>query len=167
MVGCDGPYTKDDFRSACALGWHVATATDYHKFGGKTVPPTAPRWVDVAWDSKGRETSLENWQGFFPISNSIYHWYDNYGLVTPLRQDESCIWVSINETCKLNFVTFDDEYARNTISNTYGCSYGCHCRGNGINGTHGVVCVKDYEGNSYLFIYISLISVFKCIRMIV
>ena len=83
MVGCDGAYTKDDFRTACSAGWHVATATDYYKFGGKIVVPSNPRWIDVAWDAKGRETSLDNWQGFFPFSNNIDRWYEDYFTANP------------------------------------------------------------------------------------
>ena len=147
MVGCDGAYTKNDFRSACASGWHVATATDYHKYGGSIVVPSSPRWVDVAWDAQGREMSLDDWQGFFPISNNIDRWYEDDFTANPMRQDDSCIWLSINEQCKLTFANHDRYGLR---SNTYGTSYGCHCRGDGINGTYGVICVKDYEGKNHL-----------------
>ena len=156
MVGCDGAYTKDDFRTACSAGWHVATATDYYKYGGKIVNPTTPRWIDVAWNSKGHETSLDNWQGFFPMANNVdsvtlensietFTFYSkNY--YNPLRQDESCIWVSINEQCKLVFTPGMGIVNLDENANAYGTGYGCHCRGSGINGTHGVVCVKDYQG---------------------
>ena len=160
MVGCDGAYTKDDFRTACSAGWHVATATDYYKYGGKIVAPTTPRWIDVAWNSKGRETSLDNWQGFFPMANNVDSLtLESSGLIfnlpnyyNPLRQDESCIWVSTNEQCKLVFSTDGTSLSGSSFS--YGAGYGCHCRGNGINGTHGVVCVKDYKGElRFLFIF--------------
>ena len=161
MVGCDGAYTKTNFRDACATGWHVATATEYHTYGGKTVVPTKARWVDVAWDFEGKETSLDNWEGYYPISNNIDNWYQfftieesldqtsiqAYNNSQPLRQDMSCIWVSTNEKCKLPFIS-NDYFA----GSVYGTSYGCHCRGNGINGTHGVVCVKDEDGMDHTHI---------------
>jgi len=151
MVGCDGAYTRNDFRTACSAGWHVATATEYYKYGGKIVVPSTPRWIDVAWDSKGQETSLDNWEGFFPMANDVDSATQEYAesgvqsqnYYNPLKKDESCIWVSTNEKCKLVFTS--GFRINNEIANNYGTGYGCHCRGNGINGTHGVVCVKDYQ----------------------
>ena len=148
MVGCDGDYTKDNFRSACASGWHVATASDYYQYGGKTVAPTKARWIDVAWNSQGKETSLDNWQGFFPLSNNLGSWYTTSYVVPQtneivLYKSISCVWVSVNEQCKL---AFGSQSAYPYRLHIYGKSYGCHCRGNGINGTHGVVCAKDNEG---------------------
>ena len=120
MVGCDGSYTISNFRSACSEGWHVATASEYFKYGGKTVVPNQPRFVDVTWDSMGKETSLENLQGYYDSSNS--------GVWDSLtKRDNNCKWSSINEQCTLSFV--DKEYGK---------SYGCHCRGKD---KQGVVCV--------------------------
>jgi len=123
MVGCDGSYSRSSFRDACSSGWHVATASEYFKYGGKTVRPTQTRFVDVTWDSSGKETSLDNWQGYFDSSNS--------GGWDSLRKNSDCIWVSRDEQCTLSFV-----------DHNYGSSYGCHCRGSDV---QGVVCVKDSE----------------------
>ena len=121
MVGCDGSYTKSNFRSACSEGWHVATASDYFKYGGKTVVPNKARFVDVTWDSMGKETSLENLQGYYDSSNA--------GVWDGLRKNNNCKWSSINEQCFLSFV--DKEYGK---------SYGCHCRGSD---KQGVICVLE------------------------
>jgi len=43
MVGCDGSYTRYNFRSACSGGWLVATASDYFANGGTSVVPNADR----------------------------------------------------------------------------------------------------------------------------
>merc|ERR1712142_910051 len=125
MVGCDGSYSRSSFRDACSSGWHVATASDYFKYGGKTVRPTQTRFVDVTWDSSGKETSLDNWQGYYDSSNT--GGWDSLS-------NSDCIWVSRDEQCTLSFV-----------DHNYGSSYGCHCRGSN---SQGVVCVKDSGGCS-------------------
>ena len=130
MVGCDGRYTRSSFRLACSSGWHVATASEYFKFGGKTVIPTTRRFVDVTWDSSGKETSLDNWQGYYDSSNS--------GVWNSISKNSDCLWSSTNEQCTLSFV---DKH--------YGQSYGCHCRGSN---SQGVVCVKD-EGMIIITVY--------------
>jgi len=125
MVGCDGDYTNSTFRTACAVGWHVATATDYFKYGGTEIKPSTDRWVDVTWDSNGYETSLDNWEGYYDCGKS--------GGWDGLCKSDNCIWVSTEERCTLSFV-----------DNDYGESYGCHCRGGDIWGSQGVVCAKDH-----------------------
>ena len=120
MVGCDGSFTRSNFRSACADGWHVATASDYFQYGGKTVGPNKDRFVDVAWDSSGRETSLDNWQGYYDCYNS--------GGWDRLCHTSNCYWVSTSQQCGLH-----------VADNSYGRSYGCHC----YSSQKGVICVKN------------------------
>ena len=123
MVGCDGIYTKRNFRSACSVGWHVARASDYFSYGGKTVKPNKPRFVDVTWDSTGKETSLDNWQGYYDRSNSA-GWQ-------AVSKSNYCIWMSSDATsCYLSFIDHD-----------YGKAYGCHCSYE--SSAKGVICVKD------------------------
>ena len=122
MVGCDGSFTRSNFRSACADGWHVATASDYFQYGGKTVQPNNVRFIDVAWDSSGRETSLDNYQGYYDCSSS--------GNWNGLCHTSSCAWVSRGRQCRLSFA-----------NHVYGQAYGCHCSSS--NSQSGVVCVKD------------------------
>ena len=119
MVGCDGSYTRSNFRTACAEGWHVATAAEYFEYGGKKIVPTATRFVDVTWDSMGREISLDSWQGYFNKGSD--------GGWNGLLQNDYCMWVSTASRCYLSFVNHD-----------YGRSYGCHCWSN----IQGVICVK-------------------------
>ena len=122
MVGCDGAFTRNNFRTACSLGWHVATASDYYSFGGKTVVPTERRFVDVTWDSSGKEISLDYWEG--------YHDSSNGGGWDSLAKNDYCIWLSYNARCNLSFSNKD-----------YGQIYGCHCQRE--SNAHGVVCVQD------------------------
>ena len=123
MVGCDGIFTRDTFRSACSVGWRVAKASDYFAYGGKTVQPTKWRFIDVAWDSTGKETSLDNWQGYFDTSC-------NAGLQS-VNRTNYCLWLSGNSsTCYLSFIDHD-----------YGKAYGRHC--NEESSAKGVVCVKS------------------------
>ena len=122
MVGCDGSFTRSNFRSACADGWHVATASDYFQYGGKTVQPNNNRFVDVAWDSSGRETSMDNQQGYYDCSSSngwqgVCHW-------------SPCIWYSTNSQSELYFV-----------DHNYGRGYGSHC--GYVSWEMGVVCAKN------------------------
>ena len=122
MVGCDGSFTRSTFRSACSEGWHVATASDYHQYGGKTVRPNKKRWIDVAWDSSGRETSLDNYLGYYN-RHCASNWHG-------VRHTSNCFWVSCTERCGLAFSNM-----------SYGSSRGGHC--NRENEAKGVVCVKD------------------------
>ena len=125
MVACDGSYKKADYETACAKGWHPANPNEYFTYGGKTVSPNKIRWVDTAWDSSGKDTTLKNWQGWFDSSNGA-GW-------NGLSKNSSCTWVSTSEQCYLTFANHD-----------YGKSYGCHCRGGNPNTTgRGVICVKD------------------------
>ena len=124
MVGCNGDYAKTTFRSACSDGWHVATASDYYAFGGKTVAPDKIRFVDVTWDSAGKETSLDNWQGYYDSSSARAGWQS-------LSHNSYCLWVSRpTKECYLSFINAD-----------YGESYGCHCYDE--SSVKGVVCVKN------------------------
>ena len=120
MIGCDGSYTRSNFRTACAEGWHVATASDYFEYGGKTIVPTSTRFIDVTWNSAGRETSLDNFQ-------SYYNHYNTGGFGGP-GVSPGCMWLSENSLCYLRFINHD-----------YGRGYGCHCR---YSNSNGVVCVK-------------------------
>ena len=125
MVGCNGSYTKGDFETACGAGWHPANPNEYFSYGGKTVSPTAERWVDTAWDASGKDISLKNWSGYYDCSNGA-GW-------NGVCNNSDCTWLSTTEQCHLNFVDTD-----------YGQSYGCHCRGGNPNSTgHGVICVND------------------------
>ena len=125
MVGCDGRFTKDNFRTGCSSRWHVATASDYYSYGGKTVQPNLPRFVDVTWDSSGKETSLDNWKGYYPFTSSDGDW-----IIVLAGGDCGCCWLSANMTCGLIF-----------INKNYGRSYGCDCLSEESSG--GVVCVRD------------------------
>ena len=122
MVGCDGSFTRSTFRSACSEGWHVATASDYHQYGGKTVRPNKKRWIDVAWDSSGRETSLDNYQGYYN-SGCGSGWYG-------LGHASYCFWLSSSSSCGLVFSNM-----------SYGSSYGDRYWNS--NPAEGVVCVKN------------------------
>jgi hypothetical protein len=125
MVGCNGSYTKSNFETACGSGWHPANPNEYFTYGGKTVSPTAERWVDTAWDASGKDVSLKNWNGYYDCSNGA-GW-------NGVCSNGDCTWLSTTEQCYLTFVDAD-----------YGLSYGCHCRGGNPNSTgRGVICVND------------------------
>jgi hypothetical protein len=123
MVGCNGAYTRHNFRGACSDGWHVARASEYFSFGGRSVKPKTMRWVDVTWDIRGYETSLDNYAYRYDSSNGPSF--------NGLSSTTSCVWVSVNIWCYLSFVDKD-----------YGGGYGCHCYGK-LSGNYGVVCVSD------------------------
>ena len=124
MVGCDGNVDRNTFRSVCSAGWHVATASEYFLFGGKSTLPNKGRFVDVTWDALGKETSLDNYQGYFDSRNAT-GWQ---GLSK--RTGDYCFWLSIDNQCYLSFMNSD-----------YGKSYGCHCYS--TSNAKGVICVKD------------------------
>ena len=123
MVGCDGNFDTDTFRTGCSLGWHVATASEYFSFGGKSTRPNKRRIVDVTWDAVGKETSLDNYQKYYDKSSSA-------GWQGLAKHNSNCFWLSANTQCHLSFSNLN-----------YGKSYGCHC----YYESHfkGVICVKD------------------------
>ncbi|MCB9738270.1 MAG: DUF4215 domain-containing protein [Deltaproteobacteria bacterium] len=126
MVACDGNFLRSNFETACANGWHPANANEYATYGGKSKAPNKIYWVDTAWDSQGKDTSLKNWAGFYDSSNGA-GWNN-------LSQNSDCTWIaSPSEACYLSFSNHD-----------YGQLKGCHCRGGNPNSTgHGVVCVQN------------------------
>ena len=126
MVGCNGAYTKANFETACAKGWHPANANEYATYGGATQVPNDTRWIDSAWDAAGKDISLKSWTGNYNCSNSA-----GWG---GLCKNNDCTWVSYAaQACDLAFTTHD-----------YGVLKGCHCRGGDPNSTgHGVVCSLD------------------------
>ncbi|MEY3012956.1 MAG: hypothetical protein RIT45_1691 [Pseudomonadota bacterium] len=126
MVGCNGNFVLSNYETACSTGWHPANANEYATYGGKTKAPNAIYWVDTAWDSAGKDTSLKNWQGYYDSSNGA-GW-------NGLSKNNDCTWIaSPTEACYLSFSNHD-----------YGPLKGCHCRGGNPNSTgHGVVCVLD------------------------
>ena len=123
MVGCDGSFDRNTFRTGCSLGWHVATASEYFSFGGKSTRPNKSRFVDVTWDALGRETSLDNYQKYYDSSNGA-------GWQSLSKTSGDCFWLSRSNQCHLSFSNSD-----------YGKSYGCHCYNR--NTPEGVICVKD------------------------
>ena len=123
MVGCDGNFDRNTFRTGCSLGWHVATASEYFLLGGKSTRPNKGRFVDVTWDALGKETSLDNHQKYYDSSNSA-------GWQKLAKRGIDCFWLSIDNQCHLSFMNSD-----------YGKSYGCHCYTN--TDAKGVICVKN------------------------
>jgi len=125
MYGCNGSFTAPNIDKACAKGWHPANPNEYFSYGGKTVKPNVDRWVDTAWASNGKDTSIKNWQGHYDCSNSA-GWQG-------VCKNSNCTWLSRAESCHLTFV-----------NHNYGQSWGCHCRGGNPNSSgRGVICVRN------------------------
>lgn len=104
-------------------------------WGGKVggVKPNQNRWVDVTWDSTGKETSLANWAGWYSCSNTAAYLENSPGV--PCHSSD-CTWVShtIMSNCMLSFV-----------DRTVGKAYGCHCYGgNPWTSNLGVVCAIGF-----------------------
>ena len=125
MFGCNGSFVSTNLATACAKGWHPANPNEYFTYGGKTVKPNVARWVDTAWDAKGKDTGIKNWAGHYDCSNS--------GGWNGLCKNSNCTWLSYTTECTLTFINHD-----------YGKSWGCHCRGGDPKTTgRGVICVRD------------------------